>query len=320
MDVSIILCCYNSASRIGRTLEYLQESKVSSKLKFELILVDNNCQDDTVEVARRIWTRKDIALKVIEQSKPGLAYAREAGMTVASGEVYLFVDDDNWLSPDYLEGVWQVLSEKPDIAIAGGRGIAVCEGGEPDWFQDFSEGYAIGSSTKPTGEVSGIVGAGMAVRASIFDKLAARRFDGQLSGRKGSGLSAGEDFELCLAAQLLGYKCVYLPELSFQHFLPESRLNEDYLLRMHVGFGECWPIIDLYRSVLNSQTAVGTIWMCSLCFGRSIFRSFVPISGSSLQRSVVKARSRVIAKAWMSLGPVKSWAIITSLYKLKRGK
>ena len=52
MNLSTVICCYNSSSRIETTLEYLAKQKLKD-LSCEVILVDNNCSDATVEVAKK---------------------------------------------------------------------------------------------------------------------------------------------------------------------------------------------------------------------------------------------------------------------------
>ena len=47
----------------------------------------------------------------------GLTYARLRGIKEASGDLLVFVDDDNVLDPDYLETVQRVAEEKPFLGV-----------------------------------------------------------------------------------------------------------------------------------------------------------------------------------------------------------
>ena len=49
--VSVVICCYNSAERLPRTLTHLAAQRVSEKLPWEVIVIDNASQDKTGEVA-----------------------------------------------------------------------------------------------------------------------------------------------------------------------------------------------------------------------------------------------------------------------------
>ncbi len=47
MDVSVVVCTYNRARSLGRTLTALQGQQTAPGLTWELVLVDNNSSDDT---------------------------------------------------------------------------------------------------------------------------------------------------------------------------------------------------------------------------------------------------------------------------------
>jgi GT2 family glycosyltransferase len=75
---------------------------------FEIVLVDN--RPNFLEDDDEIWTdlvdqvsEKSRRLRIVREFRPGLSYARNAGVLAASGEIIAFTDDDveveaNWLS------------------------------------------------------------------------------------------------------------------------------------------------------------------------------------------------------------------------------
>jgi glycosyltransferase involved in cell wall biosynthesis len=63
--VSVIICCYNSEKRIEEVLHHLDKQKDTNHFLWEIILVDNASTDNTAEIARNTWTRKDVDLKVV---------------------------------------------------------------------------------------------------------------------------------------------------------------------------------------------------------------------------------------------------------------
>ena len=54
IDISVIICCYNSENRIVPTLEHLSRQTLG-QLSCEIILVDNNCSDGTIDLAKKTW-------------------------------------------------------------------------------------------------------------------------------------------------------------------------------------------------------------------------------------------------------------------------
>jgi len=97
--VSVIICCYNSSAKLPATLGRLRSQSDSEAIPWELIVVDNASSDDTVAVARQHWPSGGrVPLRVITETRRGVAYARDAGFAAARYDVVSFIDDDNWVS------------------------------------------------------------------------------------------------------------------------------------------------------------------------------------------------------------------------------
>ena len=119
--VSVIICCYNSANRIEKTLKHLS-SQCLPPVPVEIIVVDNASKDLTKEVARKFWANNgnnQIAFKIVEELSPGLNNARERGVSEAIYNIGIFCDDDNWLFPDFVSKAYQQLIEDPTIGLIG---------------------------------------------------------------------------------------------------------------------------------------------------------------------------------------------------------
>jgi len=269
MEISVIICCYNSESRIVPTLEHLQKQEVSAGLDWEAILVDNNCADRTVDAARQTWRREDVELRVASEPAPGLSAARDRGLRQAKGTFVLFCDDDNWLAPDYLDRGYQYLLEHPDYAAVGGWGEATSDQPLPDWFEAVQTRYACGV-TRRSGDAKSLIGAGLFLRKKALEDLVASGFKSTLSDRKGEALSSGGDIELTLALRLRGWKLSFSEEMTFKHYMPEQRLTKDYFLKMCHGHGRSRPVLSEYRRLLEGGwLARATLWLLP---GRVFFR------------------------------------------------
>lgn len=85
----------------------------------EIILVDDGSPDNCPAMCEA-WAEKDSRIRVIHKTNGGLSDARNAGMTVATGELMAFVDSDDWIAPDMYEYLYQRLTEdNSDIAACG---------------------------------------------------------------------------------------------------------------------------------------------------------------------------------------------------------
>lgn len=237
LNISVIICCYNSACRLPETLKHLAFQELPPGFLWELIIVDNNSSDHTADIARDEWRKHelDIPFKVIQEPKPGLSYARKAGIAAASFELLLFCDDDNWLAGDYLFMASKIMQQRPDTGVLGGFSEPVFESAAPDWFADFQHAYAVGKQLPSSGLANSrryLSGAGMVVRKSIFEALEAAGFEQLLTDRKGASLSSGGDSEICLVVLFLGFDLYYDERLKFYHFMPSNRLNWQYCSAM----------------------------------------------------------------------------------------
>ena len=146
--LSVIICCHNSSEKITTTLKHLHEQIQYPGLPYEIILVDNNCTDRTVDIATNFWNTQVDAfpLHVVVEDQPGLSYARRKGILSSKFEYLTFCDDDNWLCPEYLKKTIILFETLVDVSLIGGIGEPVFESEAPAWFMNVKGfGYAIGT-------------------------------------------------------------------------------------------------------------------------------------------------------------------------------
>jgi len=237
--VSVVICCYNSRDRIEETLHHLANQRRVPGADYEFVLVDNNSTDDTVEAAKKYWSsmRQPFPMRVVAENKPGLSFARITGVRAATHEHIVFCDDDNRLDEDYLATAHRHFEEMNDVAVIGGVGIADFEGEPPEWFARVNGfGYAVGDEQRHTGYVESVYGAGMAVRKSVFLEVIDEE-NLSLADRTGYELSSGGDTEVCLQIAKAGYRIYLDRDMTFEHYLPQSRLTWEYYLRLRRSFG-----------------------------------------------------------------------------------
>lgn len=244
--ISIIVCCYNSAKRIKDTLIHLAQLEHSSNV--EVLLIDNNCSDQTVEIALNTWKEQGnpYSLKILKETQPGLSYARKCGVAAAKYDLILFCDDDNHLAKDYLKVGEAFMRSNPEVGACFGNASPLFEKEAPKWIYPFLESYAIGPNNLKSGEVNPPRvpwGAGLWMPASFLHSVWPDKRTSKLADRTGKSLSSGGDTELCYWAREAGYTWYYLEDLKFKHVVPAERMNKAYLRELHTKFGEADAII-----------------------------------------------------------------------------
>jgi glycosyltransferase involved in cell wall biosynthesis len=260
--VSVIICCYNSASRIPETLRHLGLQKTTQSVLWEVILVDNASTDNTAAAACSYWANlnQPVKFSIVQEPKPGLSHARAAGIAAASYSIAIFCDDDNWMADNYVEEAYAVMSQHPDVGIAGGWCEGVYEVPLKPYLQAMLPALAIGRQNFDSQhELESVYGAGMVIRKSCYDYITLAGGDSLLDDRKGKVLASGGDSEICFKAKLAGYSLFFDEHLYFRHYMPAGRLSASYFFKLclkHVS-----PVIVLnqyafvYRKGVKSYNA-----------------------------------------------------------------
>lgn len=247
--ISVIICCHNSSERISTTLQYLANQIQIPGFVYEIILVDNNCTDNTVQTAINSWNllSSPFSFHIVQEKQAGLTYARQKGITEAHFDYLIFCDDDNWLCSDYLKKTINIFEMLPDVSLIGGIGEPVFESRPPAWFYRVRGfGYAVGNEGRTAGYVDSIYGAGMGLRKKVFVKLMGNDTSFILSDRKGSSLSSGGDVEICLKFNKARYKIYMDNDLCFKHFITTNRLKWSYYLQLRKEFGVANAYLQAY--------------------------------------------------------------------------
>lgn len=247
-----MICSHNGATRLIETLRHVMNQKVDSQICWEVLLIDNASTDNTGQLAKEIW-RLNVPLRVVTEPKLGLMNARMTGFVSSKYEFVSFVDDDNWISPNWVQLVYEKFIEYPDAGAIGGGSEAVCETIQPAWFEQYKSGYGVGEQSESEGEIPAnklLWGTG-AIRRSAWQAVLDKKFEHKLVGRKGRSLGAGEDREIMFMLLFSGWKLYYFPALHFQHFIPTNRLKWKYVCRSARGYGHSEIIINLYWNMLK---------------------------------------------------------------------
>lgn len=272
-SVSIVVCCHNSASRLPETLKHIQAQQDTEGVEWEVVIVDNCSTDGTSDLASSLWAFAPVApLRIVREARLGLRHAREQGVASAAFDIISFVDDDNWISKTWVSQVSRIFTENAEIGACGGPSSAVFQNDAPEWFSDYAACYAVGAQYPESGDVTWqdghLWGAGLNVRKRAWMGLYEDGFAPMLMGRRGKALTSGEDYELCYALRLSGWRLWYEQSLTLQHAIPESRLSLDYLSRLWEGFGAQSVVFDVYQryvsNPLKPRTLLARAWLFQL--------------------------------------------------------
>lgn len=236
MDVSVIIVNYNTRKLTGECIDSIFEK--TSGITFEVIVVDNASQDDSIEIFR-----KDPRIIFIENTEnQGFGKANNLGIKYATGRSILFLNSDTLLINNALKILSDYLDNNSDVGACGGnlygedlKPIVSFEQNCPsvygyidniflNWISRLRFGRSIkfNYSGKPL-RVSYITGADLMIPKKILEKV---------GGFDPAFFIYYEEIELCRRIIKAGYKIMSVPAAEIIHLVGRSCCISDWGLKV----------------------------------------------------------------------------------------
>lgn len=113
IDLSIVIPAYNEEKRIGKYLQSIKAHYKKSKLRTEIIVIDDGSKDKTASIARKN------GVKVFTNNpNRGKGYSVKRGMGLAKGKVLLFADADGATPINEADKFLNLINSGYDVVIA----------------------------------------------------------------------------------------------------------------------------------------------------------------------------------------------------------
>jgi glycosyltransferase involved in cell wall biosynthesis len=110
MKVSVVIPTFNEEKYIGKCLESLEKQIDEPD---EIIIVDNNCTDRTIEIA------KTFNVRIVKETTQGMIPARNAGFDAAQYEIIARCDADAILPVDWIKTIKENFSNSQIDGLTG---------------------------------------------------------------------------------------------------------------------------------------------------------------------------------------------------------
>lgn len=247
MKLSVIIPTHNpKKTTIDETIAGLKLQSLDYEL-WELLIIDNNSSNNFSQNLLLDWHPNH---KIIVEKKQGLTFARLKGFESALAEIFVMVDDDNVLSPNYLEEVLKIFNSHSELGAIGGKSLPKFEIVPPAWMNEFYVNLALrdlGESIlidRWKGVYPDIspIGAGMGIRKKALKSYIHKIKKGQtiIKDRTGKSLVSGGDNDIILEIIKSGWEIGYFPKLSLTHLIPKNRLSKKYLSELNKSSNMSW--------------------------------------------------------------------------------
>jgi GT2 family glycosyltransferase len=239
INLSIIIVNCNTRQLLANCIGSIINSQKTSKLTYEIIVVDNNSRDDSVEYIARKYP--DVQF-ILNDTNAGFGVANNQGINKARGDYILLLNSDTETANLSIDRMYKYTSQKPK-AIVGGKLM------NPDKTPQsscgpfftlpvvfaalFLKGDKIGltrySPNKPR-QVDWVSGACVMAAKKIFmDDLL---FDEKI-------FMYMEDMDLMYRAKKKGYHVCFYPFSKFMHIGSGSSVTRNKQ-----------PVLNIYRGLL----------------------------------------------------------------------
>ena len=246
MQLSVIICTWNRAASLQKTLGSVQECQLPVGTEWEVVIVDNNSTDETIAVCQQFAHQFPGRYRYVLEKRQGKSFALNTGVKSARGRILAFTDDDVIADPAWLAETLRVFAAHDCVGV-GGRIVPVWESEKPSWFTTDGPyrllpaivGYDLGEDIREI--TAPALGANLSLKKEVFEKYGMFRTD--LGPCAGSEVR-GEDYEFCWRLLRAGGRLVYAPEAIVFHPVEKRRIDKLYFRAWYYGMGQSRPRIE----------------------------------------------------------------------------
>jgi glucosyl-dolichyl phosphate glucuronosyltransferase len=241
MNICVAICTWNRAEMLRKTLEKMVLLEKTDEFEWNLIVVNNNCTDNTDNVLLSFETK--LPLKHITEPKPGLSNARNAAVRETDGDYVIWTDDDVLVDKNWLLAYVDAFKKWPEAAVFGGPVEPWFEGVPPKWLQKYwklaSDAFAardFGEDPVAFNSANKCLpyGANYAIR---MKEQKAHLYDPDL-GIRGEEIVLGEETQVVKKILASGSTGWWVPGAKVLHWIPKNRQSFNYIEQYFMGAGK----------------------------------------------------------------------------------
>ncbi|WP_237228573.1 glycosyltransferase [Rubinisphaera sp. JC750] len=250
--LSLLICTRDGSRTIERAIRAIIAQGRNSLEEYEIVVVDNNSSDNTLEIARATLSSSSVSFQILQEGKPGKIYAFLAGVAACRGDAITIIDDDNVIGDGFISVVTDLLASYPKVAMIGSHNSLALPSTShvPEWFEWMRGRYGCGqpylnevvhkTETTTIARTGVIAGAGSTFRKQPLIDCLNSGYTFYNDTQRGSGMSVtGEDLELCWLFRSMGLLFAYDARLLLSHLVNPDRLTipAAYRLSRTIGAG-----------------------------------------------------------------------------------
>lgn len=301
MKLSIIILNYNTESLLKNCL--LSLKKVMSEVDFEIIVVDNNSSDQSVEVIENLKSQLNNLYLIQNKENLGFAKGNNRARSLVKGDYVLFLNTDTIVYKDTLQKTVEYLDNHKEVGALTCK--LVLPNGKSDkdarrsfitpWiglvhiflkldrlfptsilFAKYWYGYLPEDQIH---EVDAIQGAYFLTRKKILESV--NWFDEDY-------FLDAEDIDLCWKINKKGYKIVYYPDVSILHYKGETKGKIESTSKKNI------PIPERLKYRLSGVTSMEIFYKKRLWSKYPLILNIIVLTGINLLKMLRAIKTVVL--------------------------
>jgi glycosyltransferase involved in cell wall biosynthesis len=241
--LTVAVPTHTRAAMLRQTREALTRPEAADESGWELIVVQNDCSDDTSTVLEDFASR--LPLRALSEPRAGVNFARNAAVDAARGDYIIFTDDDTLPVPQWLCAYAAAFAAHPGADIFGGPIQPRFTGAPPAWLEDVLPEVASAYGrleSRGRGERLSQdffpFGANMAFALRVLRKWP---FDPKL-GPRGKSRINGSETELILKLFANGHEGRWVESARVEHCIQPKQMTTDFIRWYFRGQGASMEI------------------------------------------------------------------------------
>ena len=260
MMISFIIPTYRNDKSLLKCVREIIEIGISLKLKYEIIVVDNFFTNEYID---KLSIIEYSHLTIIKNPVLGAHHSRRLGLYNSEGDIIIFVDDDNYLTAEYISFI--ILNSQSKTNKNFFIGCATKEFLKVEWEKnEYSPlTYACGSLEGANFKKNIPVywGAGMAMNRELGFKIFQKELivEGRMAKKK--YIMSGEDHEYSLRAYFYKADFFYYSDIGLYHDFNLERLSVEYYKKVQIGFVYAAYILKIYYDLQGSKKIYTNIYL-----------------------------------------------------------
>lgn len=129
--VSVIMAVYNAEKTIAQAIDSVLKQTYPN---FELLVVNDCSQDETVELVRGMMAQDDRIRLISNETNSGVSYTRKHGLEEARGAWIAILDSDDAWAPEKLEKQIALQEKTQADLLFTGSAFMDADGQPLDWY------------------------------------------------------------------------------------------------------------------------------------------------------------------------------------------